>query len=63
MEWGLLMRVADYVFRHLADIGVRHVHLVTGGGAMFLNDALRGEPRIQPICQHHEQACALAAEG
>lgn len=57
------MRVADYVFRHLADIGVRHVHLVTGGGAMFLNDALRGEPRIQPICQHHEQACAMAAEG
>ncbi len=58
-----MMRVADYVFHHLADIGVRHVFLVTGGGAMFLNDALRGESRIQPICQHHEQACAMAAEG
>lgn len=34
------MRVADYIFRTLADYGVKHVFLVTGGGAMFLNDAL-----------------------
>lgn len=57
------MRVADYVFRFLADHGVRHVFLVTGGGAMFLNDALGREKRIQYICNHHEQACAIAAEG
>ncbi len=57
------MRVADFVFKYLADAGVRHVFLVTGGGAMFLNDALRRETRIRHICQHHEQACAMAAEG
>ena len=57
------MRVADYIFKYLADQGVRHVFLVTGGGAMFLNDGLRCEKRITPICCHHEQGCAIAAEG
>ncbi len=56
-------RVADYVFRTLADRGVRHVFLVTGGGAMHLNDAIGREPRIRYICNHHEQASAMAAEG
>ncbi|MGA9751219.1 MAG: thiamine pyrophosphate-binding protein [Acidobacteriota bacterium] len=57
------MKLSDYVFSFLADRGVRHVFLVTGGGAMHLNDSLRKETRITPICQHHEQACAMAAEG
>ena len=57
------MRVADYIFRTLADSGFRHAFLVTGGGAMHLNDALRLEKRITPVCCHHEQACAIAAEG
>lgn len=57
------MRVADYIFKRLADSGVTHVFMVSGGGAMHLNDALRQEKRIKPICCHHEQACAMAAEG
>lgn len=57
------MKLSDYVFSFLAERGVRHVFLVTGGGAMHLNDSLRKETRITPICQHHEQACAMAAEG
>jgi len=57
------MRVADYLFKHLADYGVKHAFLVVGGGAMQLNDALRLETRIKPICCHHEQACSIAAEG
>ena len=57
------MRVADYIFKTLADRGFRHAFLVTGGGAMQLNDALRLEKRIKYICCHHEQACAIAAEG
>lgn len=57
------MRVADYIWKFLADKGVKHVFLVTGGGAMHLNDALRLEKRITPVCCHHEQACAIAAEG
>lgn len=57
------MRVADYIFKFLADNGAKHAFLITGGGAMFLNDGLRCEKRITPICCHHEQGCAIAAEG
>ena len=57
------MKVADYIFKFLADKGVKHVFLVTGGGAMFLNDALGREKRIRYVCNLHEQACAIAAEG
>ena len=57
------MRVADYIWKTLADKGVRHVFLVTGGGAMHLNDALGLEKRITYVCNLHEQACAMAAEG
>ncbi len=49
--------------RHLADEGVRHIFLVTGGGAMHLNDAIAREPRLRYLCNHHEQASAIAAEG
>ena len=57
------MRVADYLFRTLADRGVRHVFMVSGGGAMHLNDALGRESRLTYVCNHHEQASAMAAEG
>jgi acetolactate synthase-1/2/3 large subunit len=56
------VRVSDYIMRRLADEGVRHIFLVTGGGAMHLNDAIAREHRIRYVCCHHEQACAIAAE-
>ena len=56
------MRVADYIAATLATHGLRHVFMVTGGGAMHLNDALAHDKRLQPVCLHHEQACAMAAE-
>src|SRR5947209_8615981 len=58
-----MMRVAEYVAKFLADRGVRHVFMVTGGGAMFFNDAFGHEPRLRCVCNHHEQASAMAAEG
>jgi acetolactate synthase-1/2/3 large subunit len=58
-----MIRVADFVAQYLADHGVRHVFMLTGGGAMHLNDAFGLEKRIQVICNHHEQACAMASEG
>ncbi len=58
-----MMRLADYVVQKLAEYGVRHIFLVTGGGAMHLNDAIAREPRLRYICNHHEQASAMAAEG
>ena len=57
------MRVADYIFKFLADRGTEHVFLVTGGGAMFLNDAVGREKRLKYVCNLHEQACAISAEG
>lgn len=57
------LRVAEYVANRLADLGVRHVFMLTGGGAMFLNDAFGREPRLNAVFNHHEQACAMAAEG
>src|SRR5260370_11712217 len=56
------MKLADYSVGQLADWGVRHIFLVTGGGAMHLNDSIGKEPRIQYVCNHHEQASAIAAE-
>jgi acetolactate synthase I/II/III large subunit len=56
------MKLSDYIVSQLADWGVRHIFLVTGGGAMHLNDSIGAEPRIQYICNHHEQASAMAAE-
>jgi acetolactate synthase-1/2/3 large subunit len=58
-----MMKLSDYVVRSLADWGVRHIFMMTGGGAMHLNDSIGGEPRIRYICNHHEQAAAMAAEG
>src|SRR5215467_2310724 len=55
-------RLADYVMRFVADQGVKHVFLVTGGGAMHLNDALGRCPDLQPISNSHEQASAICAE-
>jgi acetolactate synthase I/II/III large subunit len=57
------VRLADYVVHTLADNRVNHVFMITGGGAMFLNDAFGLERRIQYVCNLHEQACAMAAEG
>lgn len=58
-----MIRVSDYVVQRLEEWGVEYVFLLTGGGAMFLNDSFARAEHIQPVCNHHEQACAMAAEG
>ncbi|OYV50486.1 MAG: acetolactate synthase, partial [Acidocella sp. 20-58-15] len=57
-----MMRVADYIAECLVTHGLKHVFMVTGGGAMHLNDALSRNKSLAAICCHHEQACAMAAE-
>ena len=54
------MRVVDYVIDEVYKVGGKHVFTVTGGGAMFLNDAVAAHPSITAVCNHHEQACAMA---
>jgi acetolactate synthase I/II/III large subunit len=55
-------KLSDWVFRFLAAEGVRHVFMLTGGGAMHLNDSLGTADAIEYICTSHEQAAAMAAE-
>ena len=55
-------RLADYVADFLASHGVTDVFSVVGGGAMHLNDALGHHPALRVTYNHHEQACAIAAE-
>jgi acetolactate synthase-1/2/3 large subunit len=56
------MRVADYIAERLASKGFAHVFMVTGGGAMHLNDAFGRVRALSCVCLHHEQSCAMAAE-
>ena len=57
-----MIRVADYIALRLAEHGIRHVFMVTGGGAMHLNDAFGRNRNLEVVCCHHEQACTIAAE-
>lgn len=54
------MRVADYIAKRLKE-HTQNCYMVTGGGAMHLNDAF-GRSGMNLIFCHHEQACAIAAE-
>ncbi len=55
-------RLADYVADFLCAHGVTDVFSVVGGGAMHLNDAFGHHPGLHVTYNHHEQACAMAAE-
>ena len=55
-------RLADYVADFLVAHGVTDVFSVVGGGAMHLNDALGHHAGLHVTYNHHEQACAMAAE-
>ena len=55
-------RLADYVADFLVAHGVTDCFSVVGGGAMHLNDALGHKEGLKVTYNHHEQACAMAAE-
>lgn len=56
------IRLADYVADFLVKKGVTDVFSVVGGGAMHLNDAIGHNNGLKVTYNHHEQACAIAAE-
>lgn len=56
------IKLSDYVFQFIADLGVKHVFMFPGGGAMHLVDSLGHCKDLQFVCNLHEQACAIAAE-
>lgn len=57
-----MIKVSDYIALRLKEhYDIRHVFLITGGGAMHLNDSLG--KHIPYITGHNEQALAVMAEG
>jgi len=55
-------RLADYIADFFVSHGITDVFTVVGGGAMHLNDAFGHHPKLRCTYNHHEQACAIAAE-
>lgn len=56
------IKVSDYIADFLVQNGILHIFTVTGGGAMHLNDSFGHHSKLKCIYNHHEQACAIAAE-
>ena len=57
-----MIKLSDFVAKRLKEIyDITNVFMISGGGAMHLNDSFG--KYIPYICNHHEQACAIAAEG
>jgi acetolactate synthase I/II/III large subunit len=58
------MRLSDYVIQFVKEqCKVDTIFTVSGGGCIFLVDSLSKIDGIDYVCNHHEQACAIAAEG
>lgn len=55
-------RVADIIMETLVTEGITDCFAVVGGGAMHLDNALALNSDITKYFNHHEQACAMAAE-
>lgn len=56
------IKVSDFIADTLANWGIRHVFMLTGGGAMHLNNSLGKHAKLKVIFNHHEQTSAMAAE-
>jgi len=56
------MKLSDYVVDFLVRHGVPDIFLVSGGGIMHLVDSVGRHSGMRYLCNHHEQACAIAAE-
>ena len=56
------VKLSDYVFQYIANLGVKHVFMLTGGGAMHLNNSVGRTPGIKYVCTLHEQSASIAAE-
>ena len=56
------IKVSNYIAKFLVENGISDVFTITGGGAMHLNDGLGHQEGLKCWYNHHEQACAIAAE-
>lgn len=53
--------VSDYIIDFLKKKQIEHIFTVSGGGSIFMCDALY-RSKLKYICNHHEQASIFAAE-
>ena len=58
-----LKKVSDVVAEVLIEEKVSHVFAISGGASLHLIHSLADNKNIQYICNHNEQACAMAADG
>lgn len=56
------MTVSEYIFDFLQKKGLNTVYMVSGSSAMWLTDSLYKNEKLNAVCCHHEQACAMAAD-
>lgn len=57
-----MIKLSDFIVKRLKEVyNTDCVFIVSGGGAMHLNDSFG--KYIPYVCNHHEQACSIAAEG
>ena len=58
-----MIKTSDYLVQKLETLGVDTVFMVSGGGAMHLDDSFGRSQKIRLICNHNEQASSMCAEG
>ncbi|MBI2064443.1 MAG: hypothetical protein HYT62_00095 [Candidatus Yanofskybacteria bacterium] len=58
----MMTRVADFIARFLVDNGIEDIFLLTGNGAMYLNDGIASQPSIKYYCARNEAASPMMAE-
>lgn len=57
------VKLSDYIVDYLVKQGVQDTFMITGGGALHLNESFGSHPGMRYWCNHHEQAATMAAEG
>lgn len=57
-----MMKLADYVFRFIAERNIKQVFVLPGGGCIHLCDSLGRNDRLEYIPLLHEQAISIAVE-
>ena len=57
-----LIKLSDFVISFLEKEGIKDVFLVSGGNLMHLLESVRVNKNMHYLCNHHEQASAMAAD-
>lgn len=56
------IKVSDLIVDYISSLGVKHVFLLPGGANMHIVNSIANSSKLKYVCNHHEQACAMAAE-